>query len=217
MKLSLLTVFASLALSSAWAPTSRPRAFSRTALRMALDYNDPAVGEELAKVQMMMYEEVQEELLESGIRTPGDMNDMDIKLMLVEVRLRKAGGLNGGAAKKTKPATFSSKFEELLWTKPAFKEFYEKLEAKGDHNSQNVVKEYINDPATATQRYQKTYKGLLIDCDLAIKAPPPVKSPTLEFSGFPANMGDVGLKMTLESLGAIVDFECQQDDDFPSK
>lgn len=28
-------------------------------------------------------------------------------------------------------------------------------------------------------------------------------------------MGEAGCRMTLESLGAVADFECAQDDDFP--
>lgn len=49
----------------------------------------------------------------------------------------------------------------------------------------------------------------------ALNAPPPVNSPKLKFSGFPANMGADACKMTLESIGTVADFECQQDEDFP--
>jgi hypothetical protein len=52
-------------------------------------------------------------------------------------------------------------------------------------------------------------------CTEAINAPPPVKTPKLAFSGFPANMGIDACRMTLESLGAVVDFECVMDEDFP--
>jgi hypothetical protein len=37
-----------------------------------------------------------------------------------------------------------------------------------------------------------------------------VKSPKLQFSGFPSNVGEAGLKMTLESVGPIVSFEVNQ-------
>jgi len=59
------------------------------------------------------------------------------------------------------------------------------------------------------------YKALIRQTEEALNAPPPVKSPTLKFSGFPANMGEAACKMTLESVGAVSEFECQQDEDFP--
>jgi hypothetical protein len=142
------------------------------------------------------------------------ISDMEAKLMLVEMRLRLSGKLAGQTEKK-RPAKFSSKFEEAMWTKPAFKEFYETLKTKGDHNAQNVVAEYLNDKVLATQRYGKTYRGILRETETAMNAPPPVKSATLKFSGFPANMGEAACRMTLESVGAIVEFSCEADDDFP--
>ena len=62
---------------------------------MAIDYNDPVVAEEFQKVQPLSWDEVEEELMESGIRAPPTMNDMELKLMLVEMRLRLAGKLEG--------------------------------------------------------------------------------------------------------------------------
>lgn len=185
---------------------------------MAIDYNNPMVMEEFNNVQPMTYEEVEEELQAKGIRPPATMNEMDVKLMLVEMRLRFSGKLGPDAdkkQKKKKPVKFSSKFEEAMWNKPAFEEFYNEQKAKGDHNAQNVITEYLNEPEMAKSRYAKTYKALIRDCEAALKAPAPVKSTTIEFSGFPANMGEDACKMTLEALGAIVSFECVQDEDFP--
>jgi hypothetical protein len=217
MKFSILLGIASLSIGAAWVPAMPSQtsfSASRTALQMAIDYNDPVVAEEFAKVQPLSYEEVEEELQESGIRASPTMNDMEVKLMLVEMRLRLAGKLNGDEPKK-RPTTFSSKLEEAIWTKPAFKEFYEELKEKDDHNSMNVISEFLNDPDMAMARYEKTYKGLLRKCNKALTAPPPVNSPTLQFSGFPANMGEAGCRMTLESLGAVAEFECEEDSDFP--
>ncbi|GKY94197.1 hypothetical protein MPSEU_000385700 [Mayamaea pseudoterrestris] len=188
---------------------------TRQPLRMAIDYNDPVVAEEFAKVQPMEFDDVEEELQQQGIRVPASMNEMDVKLMLVEVRLRMSGQLKGTAAKMKRPDKFSSKFEEAMWTKPAFKEFYQTLKDKDDHNAQNVVAEYINNKELALQRYGKDYKALIRQTEAAMTAPPPVKSPTLSFSGFPANMGEAACKMTLESLGSVTEFECKEDDDFP--
>jgi hypothetical protein len=139
---------------------------------------------------------------------------MELKLMLVETRLRFANKLSGQKEKK-RPDKFSSKFEEAMWTKPAFAEFYNSLKAKGDHNAQNVVAEYLNNKDLALQRYGKTYKAVLKLTETALAAPPPVKSPKLKFSGFPANMGEDACKMTLSALGEIVSFSCLVDDDFP--
>lgn len=183
-----------------------------TALNMAIDYNDPVVAEEFNKVQPMTYEEVEEELMLSGIRAPPMMNEMEVKLMLVEMRLRLAGRLDGDKPKQ-RPTTFSSAFEEMMWTKPAFEEFYNNL--KDDHNSKNVVAEYLNNPDIAKQRYGKSYAQLIADCEAALRAPPPVNSPVIKFAGFPSNMGEVGLKMTLEAVGPIADLQCTVDDDFP--
>ncbi|KAL7575474.1 hypothetical protein ACA910_007371 [Epithemia clementina (nom. ined.)] len=102
-----------------------------------------------------------------------------------------------------------------MWTKPGFEAFYNELRAKDDHNALNVVAEYLNNKAQALQRYDKDYKALLRKIEEALNAPPPLKSPTLTFSGFPANMGEGACKMTLAALGEITEFECEQDDTFP--
>jgi hypothetical protein len=141
-------------------------------------------------------------------------SEMEAKLMLVEVRLRFSGKL-GNVKPKQRPTKFTSKLEEALWTKPAFEEFFSELKANGDNNAINVVAEYMNTKDIAMKRYGTTYAGLIRKAEEALTAPPPVKSSTLKFSGFPANMGEAACKMTLESIGAITDFECIQDEDFP--
>ena len=207
--------------SAAWSTLPNTRSFaapvsSTTALPMALDYNDPVVAEEFNAVQPMSYEEVEEELMMSGVRGSPDMNEMDLKLMLVELRMRLAGKMPGQSSKeKKKPASYSTKFEEALWEKPMFKELYDSLKAKGDHNAQNVAAEYLNNQDVAKQRYGKDYKKLLADIEEALNAKKEVTSPKVTFKGFPANMGEMGCKMTLEALGSIADFECRENDDFP--
>ena len=215
MKFSILLSLASIAVSAAWAPIIPSRVHgSRISLKMAIDYNDPVVAEEFNKVQPMSFEEVEAELQESGVPISQAMNEMEVKLMLVEVRMRLAGKMSDDKPTQ-RPATFSSRLEEALWTKPAFADFYNNLKEKDDHNSMNVVAEYLNDPDMARSRYEKTYRGLLRKCDRALTAPPPVNSSTLQFMGFPANMGEAGCRMTLESIGAVAEFECFEDDDFP--
>lgn len=200
-------------MATSLSPLQKTRA--STALNMALDYNDPVVAEEFAAIQSLTYDEVEDELLESGIRAPPTMNEMEIRLMLVEMRMRKSGKMPGSNNAKKKPTTFSSKFEEALYTKPAFEEYYNTLKTKGDHNALNVAAEYVNDPKLAEERYGSDYRKTIREVKAALSAPPPVKSPTLSFSGFPANMGEAGCKMTLEAVGPIEDFECAESEDFP--
>lgn len=210
-----VTILALLA-SPTWAwVTPPPTRVSRSALHMAIDYNDPVVADEFSKVQPMTYEEVEEELQQSGIRPSAAMNEMDVKLMLVEMRMRLSGKMDSDKTKKVKPIKFSSKFEEAMWTKPAFEEFYKELKKGADHNVLNVVSEYVNNPEMAEIRYGKDYKAAIRRTKAALTAPPPVKSPTIQFSGFPANMGEAACKMTLEAVGAIVDFECSESEDLP--
>lgn len=135
--------------------------------------------------------------------------------MLVEMRMVATGQI-GGKGKKKRPTKFSSSFEEAMWTKPAFEELVTDLEDKGDHNARNVVSEYLIDKKLALERYGKTYKGLLRKAEAALNAPPPVNSPILKFSGFPANMGEEACKMTLEAVGAVSEFSCALDEDFPT-
>jgi len=156
---------------------------------MAIDYNDPVVAEEFNNVQPLSFEEVEAELREKGIPVSPTMNEMEVKLMLVEMRLRFSGKLGG--KEKKRPAKFTSKLEEAIWTKPAFEEFYTALKAKGDNNALNVVTEYIQNKDVALQRYGKDYKALIKKAEAALTAPPPVKSPTLLFSGCKFNVRPV--------------------------
>lgn len=214
-----LSLFLSAKVVAAWTNVpmfSVRNGLTTTSLPMALDYNDPVVAEEFNNVQPLSYEEVEEELMASGVRGSPDLNEMDLKLMLVELRLMLSGkaGKSSGTEKK-KPVSYSSKFEEAIWEKPFFNDLFEGLKAKGDHNAQNVAAEYLNEPDTARMRYGKEYKRLLSDIDEALSAAKPVTSPIITFKGFPANMGEVGCKMTLEALGDIEEFECTERDDFP--
>jgi hypothetical protein len=195
------------------APNCRATARPAASLKMAIDYNDPAVMEEFNMVQTMEYDEVVAELAASGVRAPADMGDMDVKLMLVELRTVMNGGSSSNNVVKTPPAKFGSKFEEYLWTKPFFAEIYENIKANGDHNKMNVAAEYCNDPENALQAYGKAYAQFIDEIEAALNAKPEVTSPTVQFSGFPANMGEMGLKMTLEALGEVADMSCSQSDD----
>jgi len=190
--------------------TAIPRLASSSSLTMTIDYNDPAVMEEFNTIQMMEYDDVVDELAQNGVRAPADMGDMDVKLMLVELRTV----MNDGSSNTdTPPSSYNSKFEEYLWTKPVFKELYDNAKAAGDQTKMNVAAEYCNEGEDAKTRYYSAYKQFIDDIDAALIAKPEVTSPTVKFSGFPANMGEAGLKMTLEALGEIEDMACSESDD----
>merc|ERR1719343_927226 len=92
------------------------RAPGRTQMKMAIDYNDPVVMEEFNAIQTMEYDEVVAELSQNGVRAPADMGDMDVKLMLVELRtVMKGGGGTDAPSSDTPPTSYGSKFEEYLW------------------------------------------------------------------------------------------------------
>lgn len=209
-----VTSFGRSALNSAQGVRSLPAGTGRSgmsSLCMAVDYNDPKVGEEFAKVQMLSFDEVEEELMKSGVTVPPAMNEVDVQLMLVEMRLM---GQIGPKDKGKRPEKFSSKFEEALWTKPAFEKFFNEVK-EIDVNHLNVVSEYVNDPEGAMLRYKDGYELIMMRTEQVLNAPLPVDSPTIKFSGFPSTMGEAGCKMTLEAVGPVTDFECTESDDAP--
>lgn len=183
-------------------------------LGMAMDYNDPVVGEEFAKVQTMTLEEVEKECESHGVPVSVLMNEMDAKLMLVEIRLRASGRMPGDE-KDEIPETFGSPYEEAYYTKPEFKKIVDDLKAKEDSKAANVAAEYLNDRETALERYGSSFRLLIKRIEAALNAKVELTTPTISFSGFPANMGEDALKMTFESLGSIVDFECSVSSDYP--
>jgi hypothetical protein len=183
---------------------------------MAIDYNDPGVMEEFNVIQSMEYDDVVFELAQSGVRAPTDMNDMDVKLMLVELRTVMRGGAGSGSTASdpdVPPDKYGSSFEEYLWTKPVFKKMYDSLKADGDHNRMNVAAEYCNEPEGAQSRYGTSYGPFLLEIESALNARAEITTPRVKFGGFPANMGETGLKMTLEAVGAIEDIAVEVSDD----
>lgn len=182
---------------------------------MAIDYNDPVVAEELAKIQPLDFDAVEAALQQEGVPCPPSINDFDAKLMLVEVRLRKQGRLGNGGKPKAKKTTFSTNYEKYMNESDMFAELVTEYKAKGDQNAVNVCVEYANNPELALKRYGESYAPLIRQVKKAISMPKQVKSKSLSFSGFPANMGEDACKMTLEALGPIVSFECAASEDFP--
>ena len=113
-----------------------------------------------------------------------------------------------GATKKKpppKPASFGSEFEKALYEKPAFKALYEQMKAARLQNEINLIIEYMNNPRNAKVRYGGTAKYdetvAQIEAALTAKVEQVIKSGRLFFSGFPSNMGEGAVKMTLEGFG----------------
>lgn len=190
-------------------------------IAMAIDYKDPLVAKEFASIQSLDLDDVTDELAQAGLVAPAAMNDMDIRIMLVEVRMRKAGtmGSSGTAPKKkpVRPAKFGSEFERVLFDKPAVKALYESLQMAKDVNAMNLVSEHINNAKRAKDRYAGTpnYVATIAQIEEAMTARivQEVTTPTVLYSGFPSNMGENGVKMTLAVFGEVVDFTAEESDD----
>ena len=219
-----LSALCLLATSHALLLTPALRCATRTVpqIAMAIDYNDPVVAKEFASIQGLDLEEVTDELAENGLIAPASMNDMDIRIMLVEVRMRKAGtmGSSGSSTPKKKPerpAKFGSEFERVMFDKPAVKALYEEMQAVKDINSMNLVSEHINNPKRAKDRYGNVpnYEATIKRVEEAMTARivQEVTTPTVLYSGFPSNMGENGVKMTLAVFGEVVDFTAEESDD----
>lgn len=157
----------------------------------------------------------QAELALAGIPCPPTMNEMDIRLMLVETRMRKSGKMGsdgGGVAPPPKPASFANEFERAMYEHPAFTKLFNAYQAAGDTNKMNVCSEYLNDPKNGRVRYGKQYPGTIDDIDAAMAAPvvQEVTTPRVGFSNFPGNLGEAGIEMTLGAVGPLSSFEAKQ-------
>jgi len=143
------------------APAALPRAGRIIA---AIDYKDPAVAAEFQKVQERPIELVEAEIEKSGVPVPPSLNEMDMRLMLVELRMRKAGTMpGGGKAAPKKPASYGSKYEEALWEKPAFKRLIDDYRARGNTNALNLATEYLNSPRQAADRHRRASDSRTVD------------------------------------------------------
>ena len=178
----------------------------RAAARMqSLDYNDPMVAKEFGSIQGLDLDDVTDELAAGGIVAPATMNDMEIRMMLVEVRMRKAGTFGGATKpkKQAKPASFANEFERVMFEKPAVKELYATWQQAKNINAMNLAAEHINNPKRAKDRYAGTpnYDATIAELDAAMNAKvvKTVDTARLMFSGFPSNMGEQGVKMTLQA------------------
>ena len=185
----------------------------------ALDYKDPVVAEEFTKVQALDTEGVEEELAASGIPVPPTMNDMDMRMMLVEMRMRKSGKM-GGEKKKKKPPpppAGASAFEVALYEKPALKKLYEEWQQMRNTNALNIVTEYLNNPRRCKERYGGTAKYdetvVTIETALNAKVEQEVTTGKISYDGFPANMGEAGVQMTLAAFGELASFTFEANDD----
>jgi hypothetical protein len=182
-----------------------------------LDYKDPAVAAEFTDVNELAFDEVEGELAMSGIIAPPAMNEMDVRLMLVEMRMRQKGTMPGAEAKpaQKKPAKFANDYEKALWEKPAFKALIENYQGRRDTNSMNLATEYLNNPVRARELYGRTdvYESTVKAIEEALNArfEQKVRSGRISFAGFPAAMGEPAVRMTLEPFGEIVSLEVSDD------
>lgn len=183
----------------------------------ALDYKDPDVAAEFAACQSLDTEQVEDELAASGIPVPPTMNDMDMRMMLVEMRMRKSGKIGTKKAEPKKPPANANDFEKALYEKPMFRELYEGWQQARNTNALNLATEHLVNPRRAKERYGSTpkYDETIAEIEAALNAKIVVEvtSGKLAYNGFPANMGEAGVKMTLGAFGEISDFSFEESDD----
>jgi hypothetical protein len=145
------------------------------------------------------------------------ISQFELKSMLVEMRMRKAGKVGQKANTPAKPASYANDFERALYEKPAFKELYDRYRQMSNTNAMNLATEHLMNPRQAKERYGGTakYDEVIREIEQAMnaKVEQVVRSGKLLFSGFPSNMGEAAVKMTLEGFGTLVDFSCEESDD----
>ena len=198
-------------------PATRASRFApcrSTPCAMKLDMKDLEVAQEYESVMALRPDEVTSELELSGIPPPPTMNDFDLRSMLVEMRLRKSGKV-GQKKEMKKPPASATAFEKALYEKPRFRELYEDFQKSRQQNEYNLCIEYLNDPVKAEQLYggNDRYVTTVAKIKAALSAKKEVTSGKITFSGFPANMGEAGLRMTLEAFGDLKSLSTKESDD----
>merc|ERR1712217_153250 len=85
-------------------------------------------------------------------------------------------------------------------------------------NNANWCIEYLNDPALCKKRYvgMQEYEDTVAKIEEALNArvEQKVSSGKVKFSGFPANMGEAGLRSTLQAFGNVVSLSSEESDDY---
>jgi len=168
------------------------------------------------KCQASPIEDVEQELQDLGIVAPVTMNEMDIRLMLVECRLRADGRMPGEEkAKRVKKAKYANEFEKTLYENSAYEALYNKCAEAYDTNRMNIMAEYMIDREKALLFYSEIYKDFLAELEVALntKEVKVLTSPKVGWSGFPTNIGEEGIRATFSALGELVEFDAQESDD----
>ena len=133
------------------------------------------------------------------------------------MRMRKAGKIGDTKAAPKKAPAGASDFEKALYEKPAFKVLFEGWQRDRNTNAMNLATEHLINPRRAKDRYGGTdkYKETIAKIDEALNAKivKEVTSGKIAYTGFPANMGEAGVKVTLEAFGTLKSFSWEAIDD----
>lgn len=174
-----------------------------------LDMSDPAVVTEYNKIKDLTEDSVKYELKDLGIPFNPAAGDMDLKLMLMEARVRLAT-----PTKKEAPGKGATPFEKLIFEKPAVKKAWEAYLDAGDINAANAFVEYVNTPEVAQKRYgdNQIYRDVFDAVERLVKAPA-FTSNKLSFDGFPPGMGEDMVKVSFKEFGEITAFTSKGADD----
>mmetsp|Transcript_27489 Transcript_27489/g.82509 ORF Transcript_27489/g.82509 Transcript_27489/m.82509 type:complete len:248 (+) Transcript_27489:415-1158(+) len=171
-----------------------------------LDPTSPEMQAEFEKLKGVDRSEVESELELLGIPTSPDMDDMTVKLRLMEARIIFA------TPDKAGPAANASPYEKLIAEKPSIKTYVDGLYNKGDTTGANVFMEYVNNPEQAKSRYgsEALYQKIFEKADELVAAPA-FTSATLAYAGFPM-MGEDALRGQMESIGEVASFSVTEED-----
>lgn len=156
------------ACATALQPLRAATARRPTAVRVSnIDPSSPEMVAEFEKLKGMPMSMIMTELEELGIPTTPDMDDMAIKIRLMEARVIFS------QPSATGPAPGASAYEVLIYEKPGVKSYVDGLYNKGGINEANAFMEYVNDKAGATMRYGKEacYRAVFEKADEMIAAP----------------------------------------------
>jgi len=112
----------------------------------------------------------------------------------------------------------ASVYEKVCFEKPKIRSFADSLYDKGDINAYNTFVEYINTPEMAKSRYGDVpmYNDLMDKADAMLSAPA-FTSNKLDFTGFPAAMGQDMIKMSFEEFGPLKSFVVSNGDDMDAE
>ena len=164
-----------------------------------IDFDTPENKVEYRKVEFLSRESCELELNSHAIPVFDSESDMDVRLKLLETRIRLKE-----ADKPPEPGPNDPPFQKLVYKRPDIWKYTQKLYDCGDINSYNVFIEYVTNATEARMKYgSEQYYRDVMDRAQAMMDMEPFKSKIIDFAGFPASMGEEMIKLSLAEFGPL--------------